>query len=144
MLQERVNPNYAKGVREDASLGTPLFDEALNRQAPPETITPSQTRREAHQRIKNNEYPLELFQLRVYNCIKQFGPIGSREISERTKIERYVVTARIVELRDDLGVIEELIDQETGELKKKLDTKTNRNVTQYQVVNGKNFARRTN
>lgn len=136
---EKVNPKY---VEESRKRSGPLFDSLDAKPLPPETITPSQTRRESHQRLKNNEYPLELVQLRVFNCIKKFGPIGSREIAERTKIERHVVTARIVELRHDLDLIDVLTDELDGSVKKMLDTKTNRNVTHY-IANGKSFTGRS-
>jgi hypothetical protein len=127
-MYERVNPKYVEELRKDASVGTPLFDQALSRKAPPETVKPSETRRESHQKVEGSVMQSETRE-RVLNCIKRFGPISSRMISVKTGLPREQVTARISELADWL----KSGSGEIFESDKIFDTVTNRKVTSYKA-----------
>jgi hypothetical protein len=129
-MKERVNPKFVDAVRHDQGTGLPLFDSAVNRTAPPETVTPSETRRESYLKLQADPKKLNAMQTRILTVIRARGPVSSREIEKVTKIPRHIVTARIVELRDDLGLIVKVCD-EKGNAVKKHDDETNRMVEVY-------------
>lgn len=125
-MRERVNPKFIDAVRRDQGTGLPLFDSAARRTAPPETVRVSETRRASYHKLLAQPERLNALQQRILGCVREHGPISSRGIEQITKIPRHVVTARIVELRDGLGLI---VRRE----EKMLDAETNRMVEVYLV-----------
>jgi hypothetical protein len=117
-MSERVNPKYIEALRADRSVGTPLFDAVRKEPVPPETKASSETQRSSWSDIDGSAMQQQMRE-KVYRCIKDFGPIASWQIAQKTRLERYVVTARICELHD-LGLI-----YEAGKIKNPSTNKLN-------------------
>lgn len=124
MSRELFNPNYQKALKKDPTLGTPLFDQEQRRAVPPPTVKTSETRNAAFRDVRDSG-KLRGMQLRIAHLIKLRGPLTRQEISDITNIPVHSVSARICELHDELGEIEE-----AG---KKLNAKTNKHNTCYRM-----------
>ena len=123
-MGEVFNPKYREALRKDPTLGLPLFEQEQRRSVPPATKKTSDTRAASYRDVRDSGN-MRGMQLRILHLIKMRGPLTRQEISTITKIPVHVVSARICELHDELGMIEE-----AG---KKLNEATNKRNTCYRV-----------
>lgn len=126
MLREVYNPKHREALEKDPTLGMPLFDGVTPRKVPPKTIKRTDTQSVAYRDTLASGRAHGM-QLRILNLLRTLGPLTMAEISDKTGIAVHVVSARINELRDDLGEIEL-----AG---KKLNPKSNKQNNLWRAIN---------
>lgn len=134
-MKEVFNPKHEEALRQDPTLGTPLFDGEKPRRVPPATVKVSDTKRNAYRELRDSGR-LNAMQLRVLFYVKNRGPIACYEIAELMHIADSQVSGRLTELRTDLGLIDYAPDPEDKEkVLKRLNPKTKIRVNTYIAKN---------